>query len=384
MAAVGLALWVALLAVAGVLAPAARAQDQRLELDQGGWQAVEPAEPTDPDEAFIRRAWATLLDGQPARAKHMLDRWLREHRGRDNPWTPLALLVRGDAKVALGDEYDALYDYEEIARRFPGSPEFVKAAQRELDIAVEYLKGKRRKFLGLRITDARRDGEELLVRIAERLPGSQIAERAMLELGAHYRRTGEFALARDVYGIFLEAFPTSSFYRVALLARIEATFAQYNGPQYDGSGLIETQELLDQYQARYPGDLEVQAELDALRVRIDESQGLQLLEMARVYLLRGEHASARYVLGRLLRDHPRTTAAQQALDLLERRGWLDDVTLRDAPTLGDLDGNMDGRMMGGNVDGGTTNGSTGNVPGEAANGSSVRPPQPQPQPEGTP
>lgn len=304
------------------LAGPAMAQRTQLELSQEGWEAAQALEPIDEDEAFIREAWATLLGGDASEAKRMLSRWLRENRNRGNPWTPLALLVRGDAKVALDDEYDALYDYEEIARNYAGSPEFVKAAERELEIAVDYIEGKRRKFLGLRITNARRDGEELLVRIAERLPGSQLAERAMLELGAHYRRTGEFELARDVYGIFLEAFPTSTFYRVVLLARIEATFAQYNGPQYDGSGLLETEELLDVYEAKYPGDLEVQAELDGLRVRIDENQGQQLLGMAKVYLLRDEKASARYVLRRLLSDHPRTTAAEEGLDILRERGWL--------------------------------------------------------------
>ncbi|MFI4917883.1 MAG: tetratricopeptide repeat protein [Phycisphaerales bacterium JB060] len=305
-----------------LLAGSAAGQRAEFELSDNGWRATPTDETIDQDEAYIRRAWATLLDGRPGRARKMLTEWLRENRGRGNEWTPLALLVRGDAKVAMNDEYDALYDYEEIARNYAGSPEFVKAAERTMDIAIDYINGKRRKFLGLRIVGARGDGEELLVRIGERLPGSQIAERAALELGSHYRRTGNFELARDVYGIFLEAYPTSTYYRAALLARIEATFAQYNGPQYDGSGLIETEELLDVYEAKYPGDLEVQAELDALRVRVDESQGQQLLEMAQVYLLRDENASARYVLRRLLRDHPRTTAAQEALDMLRDRGWL--------------------------------------------------------------
>lgn len=307
-----------------LLAGVAAAQRAELELSREGWEAARDSEPIDEDEAYIREAWAVLLGGEPARAKRMLTTWLRENNARANQWTPLALLVRGDAKVALGDEYDALYDYEQISLNHAGSPEFVKAAERTLEIAVDYIEGKRRKFLGLRISSARRDGEEFLVRIAERLPGSQLAERAMLELGAHYRRTGEYGLARTVYGTFLEAFPTSTFYRVVLLARIEATFAQYNGPQYDGSGLIETEELLDVYEARYPGDLEVRAELDALRVRINESQGQQLLGMGRVYLLRNEKASARYVFRRLLSDFPRTTAAQEALDILRDRGWLDE------------------------------------------------------------
>jgi tetratricopeptide (TPR) repeat protein len=307
-----------------VLALPCPGQDAQLELSREGWEAAQSIEPIDEDEAYIRRAWATLLGGKPGQARSMLTAWLRDNRSSGNQWVPLALLVRGDAKVAMDDEYDALYDYEEIARSYAGSPEFVQAAEREMAIAIDYIEGKRRKFLGLRISSARRDGEELLVRIAERLPGSQLAERAMLELGAHYRRTGEFDLAREVYGIFLEAFPSSTFYRAVLLARIETTFAQYNGPEYDGSGLIETEELLDVYESKYPGDLEVQAELDALRVRIDESQGRQLLVVAQTYLRRDEKASARYALRRLLRDHPRTTAAQDAIDLMRARGWLDE------------------------------------------------------------
>jgi len=314
------ALVLSLAALLSLAAAPTLAQRTDIELTDEGWSKTQ-GEPLDPDEAFIRDAWADLLAGEHDKAERALTGWLGENRGVDNPWTPLALLVRGDAHVADGDEYRALYDYERIARSYPDSPEFVKAAERELDIAIDYLEGKRRKFLGLRIVGAAPDGEELLVRIAERLPGSQLAERAMLELGAYYRRTGRFDLARDVYGVFLEAFPASDFFRVVLLARIEATFAQYNGPQYDGSGLVETEALLDEYESRFPGELEVQSELSALRVRIDENQGRQLLSQARVYLTRREPASARYVLGRLLRDHPQTTAAREALDIMERRGW---------------------------------------------------------------
>lgn len=305
-----------------ILASSVAAQRNELGLSQEGWEATGTTEAVDEDEAYIREAWAILLGGNPGKARTMLNAWLRENRSGANQWTSLALLVRGDAKVAMNDEYDALYDYERIATNHAGSPEYIQAAERTMAIAIDYIDGKRRKFLGLRITNARREGAELLVRIAERLPGSQLAERATLELGAHYRRMGDYKTAGEVYGTFLEAFPTSTFYRAVLLARIETTFAQYNGPEYDGSGLIETEELLDVYERKYPGDLEVQAELDALRVRIDESQGRQLLVMAEVYLKRGEKASARYVLRRLLSDHPRTTAAQDALDILSDRGWL--------------------------------------------------------------
>ncbi|MEO1009247.1 MAG: tetratricopeptide repeat protein [Planctomycetota bacterium] len=304
-----------------VLATPAAAQRVEIELLDEGWVNAERP-PIDADEAFLRGAYAMVLDGRHDRAKVVVTRWLNENRGLDNQWTPLALLIRGDAKLADDDEYEALYDYEEIANNYPGSPEYIKAAERELDIAVAYLEGKFRKLLGLRVLSARRDAEELLVRIAERLPGSQVAERALLELGAFYRRTGEFELAREVYGVFLQTFPTSPFYRVVLLARIEATFAEYNGPQYDGSGLLETRALLDEYEDRYPGDLAVEAELDALRVRIDENQGRQMLSSARVYLLRGERAAARYVLRRLVAAHPRTTAAREAIAILDERGWL--------------------------------------------------------------
>ena len=46
-------------------------------------------------------------------------------------YRPDALLIRGDAIRAAGDEYEALFDYEEIARRYAGSDVFIPTLERE-------------------------------------------------------------------------------------------------------------------------------------------------------------------------------------------------------------------------------------------------------------
>ena len=53
------------------------------------------------------------------------------------------LLVRGDALVEMGDEYEALFDYEAITRTYSGSRAFVTALEREYQIAVAYADGLR-------------------------------------------------------------------------------------------------------------------------------------------------------------------------------------------------------------------------------------------------
>src|SRR5690606_32200410 len=117
------------------------------------------------------------------------DGWLEEHEQSDSPLLAQAFLLRGDAVLASGNEYRALYDYERVIIDFPGSPEYARAVERELEIGIRYLHGLRRKLWGIRFAGATDVGEELLVRVQERMPGSALAERAGIELADFYYRT---------------------------------------------------------------------------------------------------------------------------------------------------------------------------------------------------
>jgi hypothetical protein len=184
-----------------------------------------------------------------------------------------------------GDEYKSLYDYEMVIREFPASEEYETAVLREMEIAQRYLDGLRRKLWGLiRVEPARRLGEELMIRVQERLPGSRVSEEAAIRLAEHYYQSRDLALAKEMFDIFQRNYPDSEYAKDALLGQIYANVAQFKGPEYDASGLIEAELLLDRFVRRYPADALRSGIAEGLGSRIDESRAQQMLSTADWYL----------------------------------------------------------------------------------------------------
>lgn len=305
-----------------LLAPAhALGQSREFELDESGEfrQTREPEPGT--DEWVMARARELLANDRPGEARSLLSDWIERNERDPNPYLPEAFLLRGDALTAGGNEYKALYDYEAVIGEFPASPEFVTALERELEIGKRYLAGLRRKFLGIRYENAKPIGEELLVRIQERLPRSQLAEQAAIELADFYYRERDMPMAAEMYGIFLVNYPESEHRKKAMQRRIYSNIARFKGPAYNAAPLIESQYLIEYFAQEFPADAQAAGLTDALVSRLDESLAAQLLESAEWYLMKGDEPSAQFTLRRLLRQHPGTVAAARAEEIFAARGW---------------------------------------------------------------
>jgi tetratricopeptide (TPR) repeat protein len=289
---------------------------------QGQWQATAKPAPGS-DEELVARARQALAEDRPTDAYAIIDPWLTANERGNSPFLPQAYIIRGDAMSLDGDEFNALYDYEKVIKQFAGTPEYVTAIERELELAVRYVNGLERKFFGMRILDASDVGIELLIRTQERLPGSRLAERAGIELADYYYRAREMELAGESYQLFLENFPQSQYRMHAMQRRIYASLARFKGPQYDTSPLLDAQVNIRRFQSLYPAEAEKAGVDDALLTRIDESGAQHLLEVARYYENRGDPVAMRYELRRLIALHPQTAAASEALRIMQDRGWVD-------------------------------------------------------------
>ena len=213
----------------------------------------------------------------------------------------------------MGDEYEALFDYEEIARGYPNSSVFVTALQREFEIAKEYARGRYRKLWGLlRILPAEDDAEEILIRIQERLPGSRLAEEAGMELADYYFRTRDLRMASEAYDLFVENYPRSKDINKARLRLIYSYLADYRGPRYDASGLEEARLRLEDLRVTDPG-LAQRIGVEALLVRIYESDARKMLVTAEYYLSVSDPVSAEFTIRRLLQRYPDSIASLEAL-----------------------------------------------------------------------
>lgn len=312
-----------LLSLALILAvgEAACAQGTELHLDASGQWVSRPGPEPGTDEAMLVEARRLLAEGEPSRAYRLVDPWIEEHRRSEHPLLAEAYLIRADALTADDDEYEALYDYELICKRFPGTEEFAKAVERELDIGVRYVNGLKYKRFGFRWMDGTREGVELLIRVQERMPGSRLAERAAIELADHYYRERELELASEMYDIFLKTYPRSEHRKKAMLRRVITNIARFNGARYDATGLVEARALIGEFRDTFPVDAQQAGLDDTLVARLDEALAAQMLDRAKVYERRRDPVSARFMLRKLLKRHPTTGAAERAAEMMDERGW---------------------------------------------------------------
>lgn len=296
------------------LASTASAQVQEFKLDQGDrWSQTREIDPVS-DEGQIMAMRQALEKKDAGRARTLADRFIEAR-----PLSPLraeALLVRADAMYALDDEYNALYDYEEVCRRYAGSEVFVTALEREYEIAVAYAKGKKRKFFGtFRILSTYEDAQELLIRIQERLPGSELAEKAGLSLADFYFDNRELTLAAEAYDLFLENYPKSKHVTKAQLRLIYSYIAAFKGPLFDLTGLVEAKTRIKSLQVTDPA-LAEQIGADAILVRGYESEAAKLLTTADWYWRTDDAISAELFIRRVVKQYPNSVACLDALRVI--------------------------------------------------------------------
>lgn len=287
---------------------------QKFVLEGEKWKQEAPLKPGTPEWKLqeIRRA---IAEDRGEDAWDMADEWIDEYP--NHPLLVEAYLRRGDAKVAYGNEYKALFDYEQVIRSYPGTEQFNTALEREFEIAKQYSppNARKRPFWGMRFVDATQEAEEIYIRIQERVPGSELGEKASMKLGDHFFDSGEMTKAAEAYSLFLVNYPRSSVRERAMLRAIQANLATFKGPEFDATGLIDAGERIRQYQIEYPAAAERMG-AEALLVRIDESLGLKQYYDAKWYLTRGKDVSGVTMLRRVVKDHPQTAAARAAMEEL--------------------------------------------------------------------
>jgi outer membrane protein assembly factor BamD (BamD/ComL family) len=302
----------------------AQVTEYTLDTD-GSLRAVQQPEPGS-DESVIAQARMLLAQERPSAAFDLIDRWIGRNDiegSGTSMWLPEAYLLKGDCLMAKRREFKALLVYEPLIARFPASESFVTAIERELMIAQAYSDGLQRRVMGFRTGKTRTIAEELMIRAQERMPGSVVAERAAIMLGDHYYKTRQMELAAEAYDLYLLNFPRGQSRAKAMQGRIFANIALFKGPRYDTSTILDAQTQIQTFLRTLPSDAERLGIDEALLIRLDDSLAGQQLETAKWYIKRGEDASARYVLRRLMRDHPRSAIAGTAMMMLQQRDWLE-------------------------------------------------------------
>ena len=301
----------------GLLNSAAGAQEQfKLDPETNAWKQQARLDPATPG-GQLQVMRKILAEGRAVKAKKALDQWIERYP--NHPLLVEAYLLRGDAKVERKHYYEALYDYEFLVRRFPGSEQFHTALQREFEIARLFAGGMKRRMWGMRWVSAKGEAEELFIRIQERAPGSLLGEKASLELSDFYFNRSQMPAASEAYDLFLENYPNSQYRERAMLRLIYSSLARFKGPKFDPTGLIDARERIHMYQEEFPAAAE-QIGTEGLLQRIEDSLALKMFYRAKWYAITGNQLSAITLYQRLVQTFPGTPASQLAMQRLDELG----------------------------------------------------------------
>jgi len=310
-----------------LMALPAAAQQSRLrtltyDREKQTWVETAPPRPGTPegDLYVIRQA---IIQTRFRRASSRVKSFIKEY-GTQHPLYAEVLIAKAEALVGRRHYEKAHETLQEFLAAFNGTPGMSDALRLEFIIAESFLKGEKRKFLGLRVLSGEELGLEILGELSAEYPGNEYAELALKTRGDYLFRTGDHALAELDYNRLIREYPRSRYHQYALKRAAEAALASFGGVRYDEAPIVEASERFREYRNAYPGE----ADRDGVGLVLDSIREMRADKEFRVgrYYERTDHlSSAVYYYELVRRDWPGTVAASRATRRLELLGVLEAV-----------------------------------------------------------
>jgi outer membrane protein assembly factor BamD (BamD/ComL family) len=227
-----------------------------------------------------------------------------------------ALFLLAESSFLAGNYVRALQSYEKLLKVFPATDRYPTALERIFQIGKVFCEKSAKKpslLLGIPMTDVEY-GIETLDRFAKQRDRHPLAPEALFVMGETRLREGEGELAIEVWQRLVKGYPQSKWAALAEYQTALAFLSLSGGVQYDKRPIMTGLKRLRAYVRKYPtGDRTAEA-TEKLR-SLEEELARHELAVARTYARTDHWDSARIYLDAIVREYPKTTAADQAREL---------------------------------------------------------------------
>lgn len=310
-----------ILSLVASLVLSVNAPDERKSFEltpEGSWQPIQmPEVPTTPlpdvQDPTLDRVEELLRNGDYRTARETVLAWLKSNRG--TPLYDRGLYFMAEALSGERDHVKAFYYCDQLLDEHPESPIYQNALELQYEIADRYLLGAKDRLMGLRILGRQDAAIEMLFRIQQRAPGSPVSEKALLRTADYYWAAGEFDLAADAYQAYGQAHPRSPLIPQVRLREAYANLAQFNGPKFDATSVVNAKMLLQQIKAEYP-DLARQENLDQKIELADRQMARKVYLNADFYRRTHQPQASAALCRRVIEIYPQLPEAEDARKLL--------------------------------------------------------------------
>ena len=222
---------------------------------------------------------------------------------------------------ALGYHYKAYKALQTLIEKYPNSPHYDTALQRQFDIGNLFLEGEKLKTWRFRIFSGLDKAPEIYSQVVKNGPYSKVGPDAQLRIGIAYEKMKDYLSAVHAYEKFLERYPgypqaQIAQYRIGYAYKQEARRAEYDQDMAN-QAIAAFTDYLVRYSA---GDFAAQAQESLVNLKQEQSRGL--FQIAGFYEKRKNYKAALIYFNDVIEQNPRSnwaTNAQQKVTMLTER-----------------------------------------------------------------
>jgi outer membrane assembly lipoprotein YfiO len=276
-------------------------------------------------------ASATTQQSGPVAELDRIERLLQSNRNKQaeragikwvlanktHPQRDRGLFLVARALYQYGNRVRSYYYLDELMDEHPDGQYFYLALELQYRIADEYLDGYKRRFVGIPMFRATDEAVEMLYRIQNRSPGSQLAEKSLLRTANFYYNNKDYDFAADTYAAYLRTYPRSPQVARVRLRQAFAMYAQFRGPRFDATPLIDAREQLRACVAQSP-KLAEEENIPSLLDQLDRNLARKLFVTGDFYRRTRQPEGAAYTFRYLAKAYPQTPEAARAERELEK------------------------------------------------------------------
>ncbi len=223
----------------------------------------------------------------------------------------------GEKAFAAGKFTKAVRAYDTFLIRYPESPLYEAALDRELAIAQAYLTGHKKTVLKFVRIRGYSEGIRVADKVVDRAGDSPIAVRASVVVAESFEKRAKYQDAYERWSQISARWPTGEVGKTALLAMARCKHAAYRGPKFDASNLLSAKSYYENFMIRYPEDAKTY-EIDKRLEQITEQLAYKEYTIAQYYERTGSDESSEIYCEMVEEQWPRSTGAKRAKDIAEQ------------------------------------------------------------------
>jgi len=247
-------------------------------------------------------------------AKRFLQRYPTDSRREE------AMMLAAQAQMDRGRYYDAFERFNYQLDQYPNGEFFERGLQRQYEIADAFLKGRKRRIIwGMFRKSGAEDGLEILAQIAQRVPGTVIAEKSVLRAADYHYEAEQAAEAVEAYDNYIKMFPKSPRLSYAMLRAARATYAQYRGEAFDDTPLVDARHRFDDFAKLYPVEAR-KANVPMVLSQIRNALVRRTFATAKFYRRVRRKEAAIFYYRKVIAEHRDSHWARRAKDALVELG----------------------------------------------------------------